>query len=85
VRSLRREDDTQPQAVSIVKAEAELGFCARTDLKQGLQAFMDYYSKQAEQIRTDAGAGPTREGPHAFNKSRSPPGVADTTNESGAP
>ena len=38
-----RAEDYQPHAVSTVKAEAELGFCARTDLRQGLQAMIDFY------------------------------------------
>jgi UDP-glucose 4-epimerase len=59
VYSWRRADDYQPQAVSIVKAEAELGFCARTDLKQGLQALIDYYARQTEQVRADAPVDPT--------------------------
>jgi UDP-glucose 4-epimerase len=82
--ALHIADDYQPQAVSIVKAEAELGFCPRTDLKQGLQAFIDYYAKQAEQIRIDAPVDPTTEGRHAFNKSRTPPSVMGGANEPGA-
>jgi UDP-glucose 4-epimerase len=44
--SPRRREDFQPWAVSIVRAEAELGFCARTDLNQGLEAMIDFYSEQ---------------------------------------
>ena len=50
----RRSDDYPRKSVCVIKAEAELGFCARTDLKQGLQAMIDYYGREAEQIRTDA-------------------------------
>ena len=79
-----RAEDYQPQPVSIVKAEADLGFCARTDLKQGLEALMDYYAKQAEQIRADAPGDAATDGPHFFNKSRSPPSVLGEANEPGA-
>jgi UDP-glucose 4-epimerase len=53
VSSPLRAEDYQPQPVSIAKAEAELGFCAQTDLKQGLLALMDYYAKQGERQRRD--------------------------------
>jgi UDP-glucose 4-epimerase len=78
-----RAEDYQPQPVSIAKAEAELGFCAQTDLKQGLLALMDYYAKQAEQIRADSPVDPATDGPHFFNKGRSPPTVKGEANEPG--
>jgi UDP-glucose 4-epimerase len=70
-----RPHDYQPRAVSISKAETELGFCPRMDLKQGLTAFLNYYGKQAEQLRGDAATGPGADGPHFFNKSRPTPTV----------
>jgi UDP-glucose 4-epimerase len=78
-----RTADYQRQPVSIAKAEIELGFCARTDLKQGLRALMDYYAKQTEQIRADSPAHPAADGPNFFNKDRSPPNVRGDANEPG--
>ena len=59
--SPRRTENLQPQVVNIVKAEAELGFCARTDLKQGLQAMMEYYVRQG---RVSVSVGPITGGRH---------------------
>jgi UDP-glucose 4-epimerase len=57
--SQRGAGDFQPQSVSVIKAEAELGFCARTDLKQGLTALMTYYTNQLEHFRADAPESPS--------------------------
>jgi UDP-glucose 4-epimerase len=65
--------DYRAQTVSIAKAEAELGFCPRLDLKQGLSALIDYYAKHTEQVRGDLPNDPATEGPHYFNKNRAPP------------
>jgi UDP-glucose 4-epimerase len=81
--SLLRAEDYQPQPVSIAKAEAELGFCARTDLKQGLKAVMDFYAKQGEQIRADTPVDPATEGPHSFSKDRVPASIKTEANEPG--
>jgi UDP-glucose 4-epimerase len=63
--------DFPPRAVSIVKAEVELGFCPRTDLKQGLKALIDYYTKRRERFRADNGE-QKGAGPHCFDKDLKP-------------
>jgi nucleoside-diphosphate-sugar epimerase len=68
-----RADDFQPQSVSIVKAEAELGFCARIGLKQGLQSLIDYYTRQSEHVRADAPVDHDMDSRHTLNKKRAPP------------
>jgi UDP-glucose 4-epimerase len=65
-----RVGDYPPRVVSIAKAERELGFCPRADLKQGLKALIDYYVKQGEQFGADGAARHGRSGPHSFNKDR---------------
>jgi UDP-glucose 4-epimerase len=65
-----RAGDYPPRMVSIAKAERELGFCPRTDLKQGLKALIDYYVKQGEQFGADGAPRHGRSGPHSFNKDR---------------
>jgi UDP-glucose 4-epimerase len=84
VYSRRRMDDYQAQAVSVVKAEAELGFCARTDLKQGLRALIDYYTKQTEHIRADAPVDPAAvDSRHILNKNRAASSDTGKTDEPG--
>jgi UDP-glucose 4-epimerase len=71
--SPRKPDDFQAQAVSIVKAEQELGFCARTDLKQGLQAMIDYYARQGEQNRAGGTADQATRNRHFTTKTANRP------------
>jgi nucleoside-diphosphate-sugar epimerase len=82
--SVLKAEDWQAQAVSITKAEVELGFCPRADLKQAFQALIAYYAKHGEQVRTDSPEAPPKEGPHFFDKSRSPPSVTGEGGEAGA-
>jgi UDP-glucose 4-epimerase len=68
-----KASDFPAQRVSIVKAEVDLGFCPRADLKQGLKALVDYYSKQTDLRRTDRGTDQKGHGPHWLNKDHCKP------------
>ena len=72
--------DTPSAAVSIAKAEAELGFCPRTDLRQGLLALLSYYRQQDAAAHRSLTEGATGN-PHFSGRSRPPPAKTPATDD----